>query len=182
MLKHNIKLAFRNFQKDKSTFLINLIGLSSGLACAFLIGLWVNDEINFDKFHENDKQLFQVFENQISEGVISTISYNAGHLPSALKEEFPEVKYSVEMASVGDYILSVENRKLKGKGSFVGTDFFNAFSFPFFLGKKESILVNKNSVVISESFADTQPRVTAGRFPLGVRVCDRKNHTSTGFV
>src|SRR5690606_4165717 len=59
MIRHNFILALRNFQRYKSSFLINLIGLSSGLACALLIYLWVNDELSVDKFHEKDSQLFQ---------------------------------------------------------------------------------------------------------------------------
>jgi len=60
MLKHQLKLIFRSFKKDKSTFLINLIGLSTGLACAIFIFLWVSDEISIDKFHEKDANLYQV--------------------------------------------------------------------------------------------------------------------------
>ncbi len=54
MIRHNFLLTFRNFKRYKITFLINLIGLSSGLACALLIYLWVNEELSVDKFHEND--------------------------------------------------------------------------------------------------------------------------------
>jgi len=63
MLKHNLLLIYRSFKRDKSSFVINLIGLSSGLACALLIFFWVNDELSVDRFFENDKQLFQVMQN-----------------------------------------------------------------------------------------------------------------------
>ena len=58
MWTHNLKLAFRNSIRDKSTFLINLIGLSTGLACTILIALWVMDEWQVDKFHEKEGQLY----------------------------------------------------------------------------------------------------------------------------
>ena len=64
MLKHAITLAVRNFRRHKSSFIINLIGLSTGLACALLIFLWVNDELKMDKFHANDDRLFRVMEHQ----------------------------------------------------------------------------------------------------------------------
>ena len=63
MLRHNFLLIFRNFRRFKSTFFINLIGLSSGLACALMIYLWVHDELSTDKFHENNSRLYQVFKN-----------------------------------------------------------------------------------------------------------------------
>ena len=50
MLRHVFLLAFRNFQRYKSTFVINLVGLSSGLACALLIYLWVHDELSVNTF------------------------------------------------------------------------------------------------------------------------------------
>ena len=64
MFKHSLLLTFRNFVKFKNSFFINLIGLSTGLACALMIYLWVNDELNFDRFHEKDSRLFQVMERQ----------------------------------------------------------------------------------------------------------------------
>ena len=56
MLKYYIILFFRNIRTDRNSFLINIIGLSIDLACAVMIYLWVYDEINMNKFHENKKQ------------------------------------------------------------------------------------------------------------------------------
>ena len=57
-------LLYRNFKRFKSTFLINLIGLSTGLACALLIYLWISDERSFDHYHALDGRLYQVLENR----------------------------------------------------------------------------------------------------------------------
>ena len=54
MFRHNLLLIYRNFKRYKSSFLINLTGLSTGLACTLLIYLWVNDELSVDKFHITD--------------------------------------------------------------------------------------------------------------------------------
>ena len=59
MLEHNLKLFFRSIKKHQGIFFINLLGLSTGLACVLLIALWVIDELKFDKFHQNDKELYQ---------------------------------------------------------------------------------------------------------------------------
>jgi len=63
MLRHNLILTFRKFKRNKTSFLINLIGLSTGLACALLIFLWVTDELQVDKFHEKDSRIYQVAIN-----------------------------------------------------------------------------------------------------------------------
>ncbi|HEX8529396.1 MAG TPA: hypothetical protein VF646_05215, partial [Cytophagales bacterium] len=57
-------LIYRSFLRYKGTFLINLISLSTGLACALLIYLWVNDELNVDRAHGSNPQLFQVMKNE----------------------------------------------------------------------------------------------------------------------
>ena len=57
MFRHNFLIAFRNLRRYKGSFLINLMGLSTGLATALLIYLWVNDELSIDKFHLNDRRL-----------------------------------------------------------------------------------------------------------------------------
>ena len=59
MLRHTLLLIYRNTLRFKSTFLINLIGLSSGLACTLLIYLWAADELSFDRYHANNERLFQ---------------------------------------------------------------------------------------------------------------------------
>jgi hypothetical protein len=64
MIKHNLLIIIRNFKRFKSTFLINLIGLSTGLACALLIYLWVTDELAVDKFHKKDDRLYQVMKTR----------------------------------------------------------------------------------------------------------------------
>jgi hypothetical protein len=84
MLRHNLLLIYRNFKKFKSTFFINLIGLSTGLACALLIFLWVKDELGVDKFHEKDSRLFEVIgidRNPDSPGVNN---FTAGILAEVL--------------------------------------------------------------------------------------------------
>ena len=64
MLRHYLLLIYRNFLRAKSYFLINMAGLSTGLACTLLIYLWVRDEFGVNKFHEKDAQLFEVMEHQ----------------------------------------------------------------------------------------------------------------------
>ena len=62
MFKNYLKTAWRNFIKDKQFSLLNLLGLSTGLACVLLIYLWVSDELSVDKFNANDSRLYQVMK------------------------------------------------------------------------------------------------------------------------
>ena len=155
MLRHNLLLAFRNFQRYKSSFFINLIGLSSGLACALLIFLWVNDELSIDKFHEQDSQLYQILENVQQAGDTITRQTTAGPTAEALAEEMPEVALAATatIARLTNATLSVNNNDLKAEGIYASTDYFNLFSYDLIQGNKVQVLSDKKSIVISESLA-----------------------------
>jgi len=155
MFRHNLLLIYRNFKRFKSTFFINLIGLSTGLASVLLIYLWVTDEINVDKFHKNDRRLFRVMVNNPRADVVETSTSTQAILAEALKEEIPEIEYSV--ASLGgpaiDVTLSMEDRHILAKGILAEKDFFTIFSFDLVQGDKNKVLSDKKGIVLSEATA-----------------------------
>ena len=153
MLRHNLLLSFRSFKKYKNSFFINLIGLSSGLACTMLIYLWVNDELSVDKFHEKGHRLYQVMEHQQYAEEIMTTTSTPGILSEALVEEFPEFEYAATASWVSSSTLSIDNLNVKGDGLHVGKDYFNIFTTPLIEGDPDQVLADKNSIVISEELA-----------------------------
>ncbi len=157
MLKHNILVIFRNFKRYKGTFFINLIGLSTGLACALLIYLWVSDELHVDKFNEKDSRLYQVMANFKSSEGINTVKITPAIMADAMKNEFPEVEYSTATNAFLFYakegMLTNGINHLKAKGMFASEDFFHVFSYHLIRGEVNSVLKNKNNIVISEAFA-----------------------------
>jgi putative ABC transport system permease protein len=64
MFSNQFKLIWRRLLKDRQFTILNLLGLSTGLACAFLIYLWVSDELHVDTFHQNNAHLYQVLANE----------------------------------------------------------------------------------------------------------------------
>lgn len=153
MLQHHLRLAIRNFKKFKSTFLINLFGLSTGLACAMLIHLWVMDELAMNKFHEKDARLFQVMEHQDYAADIMTTTSTPGLLAEALADEIPEIEYAATTTWTNEFTLSVDDDNFNATGYYVGKDYFNIFSFELIHGNPDYVLQDKNSIVISESLA-----------------------------
>ena len=158
MLRHNFILTIRNFKRYRTSFLINLIGLSTGLASALLIYLWVSDELKVDKFHEKDDRLYQVMRNFDRPNGIVTRDLTPTPLAEALAEEMPEVEYAV---SVNDFfswrskegILSNGDKQTEAKGLHASRDYFHVFSYDLIRGDKDKALVDKNSIVISEELA-----------------------------
>ncbi|MFC4874588.1 ABC transporter permease [Negadavirga shengliensis] len=157
MLRHNLLLIYRNFKRFKSTFFINLIGLSTGLACALLIFLWVRDELAVDRFHEKNSRIFQVMKNYTDSQGINTGENTPGLLARALAEEMPEVENAVSVFPPADYtfkgVLSLEDVHVKARSKFADKDFFQIFSYPLLQGDKEQVLSDPSSVVISEDLA-----------------------------
>jgi len=153
MIRHNLTVILRNFRKYKSTFLINLLGLSTGLACAVLIALWAMDEYRMDKFHALDSQLYRVMVNNELDGKIETSTSTQSILGDALKAEVPEIEIaSTTLGGVLDVTLSSESVHLMNKGALVDANFLGIFSYELVAGNKDA-LAHKKNIVLSESTA-----------------------------
>ena len=156
MFKHNLLLSYRGFLRYKSSFFINLIGLSSGLACTLLISLWVFDELQMDKFHAKSDRIYQVLENtHLADGIVTGES-TPDPLPEALAKEIPEVEYAAGVTPpewFGNFTLSYQNTFIKAKGQFAGKDYFNIFSYELKEGDPDQVLSTISSIVISEDLA-----------------------------
>ncbi|MEM6845676.1 MAG: ABC transporter permease [Bacteroidota bacterium] len=154
MLRHNLILTFRNFRRYKSTFLINLVGLSSGLACALLIFLWVQDELGMDKFHAKNAHLYQILTNQPSDDGIDTWEEGPAMLAEALLAEMPEIDYAVSSSgTLENLTLSYNDNHFSASMQFVDNNYFNIFSFDIVQGDRNQILTDKKAAVISEAMA-----------------------------
>ncbi len=153
MLKYNVIIFFRKISRYKNTFLINITGLSTGLACVLLITLWVVDELSTDRFHANGSHLFQVIEYSETDGTILTNPRTSGLVLENLVREFPEIEYGTSVRETDELSITFENIYLKAVGQYASEDFFEVFSFPLLEGDKSTILRNKNSIVLSKDLA-----------------------------
>src|SRR4051812_9707023 len=148
MFKTNLKIAWRNLFKDKQFTLLNVLGLSAGLACALLIFLWVSDELSYDKFLANDDRLYKLMEQRHYNGAIGYSEESSGRLSDAVKQTIPGVEYAAAVAPPGWFAqntLSVSDKNIKASGQYAEKDYFNIFSFPLIDGNRNNVLVNNNS-------------------------------------
>jgi hypothetical protein len=90
---HSLKFSYRTLRKSPQFTILNLAGLSIGLACVFLIGLWIYDEESTDHFHKNDQRLYQVMLNVKVVDKILTQPQTPGLLAPSFAKEMPEVEY-----------------------------------------------------------------------------------------
>src|ERR1700760_2302291 len=154
MFKNYIKIAWRNLVKDSQFTFLNVVGLSTGLACTLLIYLWVSDEWKMDRFNKKDSQLYQVMENRKQASGIWTAQSTSGLMADALATDMPEVQYAVNTARASDAILSVDNEKdIRADGRYAGKDFFMVFSYDLLQGDSNQVLVGRNSIALSDDMA-----------------------------
>ncbi|MEL6557045.1 MAG: FtsX-like permease family protein [Bacteroidota bacterium] len=158
MLKHHLLISFRSFLRYKGTFLINLFGLSSGLAAVLFIYLWVQDEMNINRFNEPDSQRHvQVIHSYPTSGTMYTNEkgFTPNPLYSTLPELFPEIDYSFPVKTHASYkgVLSAGDQHLRATYQFAGTGYFKVFPGDFIHGDKFSILEDKKSIAISKQLA-----------------------------
>src|SRR5580700_1664182 len=128
MFKNNLKIAWRNLMKDRQFTFLNLLGLSTGIACTLLIYLWVHDEYMFDKFHEKDSRLYQLMEHRNSGGQVTIADESSGLLGETIAAQNPEVEFAAAEAPASwfqKFTLSVDEKNLKATGQYVGKDYFN---------------------------------------------------------
>jgi ABC-type antimicrobial peptide transport system permease subunit len=157
MLKNHLKIAWRNLKRNPMFSLVNILGLSTGLAGAFLIYFWVSDELLVDKFHANDERLFQVMQKSTENGEIRIHESTQGPLAEALEKDLPEVQKAITLMNLGKLGASVsfrnEDNLFKSEGLFAETTFFEVFTFPMVYGSPSKALLDKDAIVISENFA-----------------------------
>ncbi|MEQ8685308.1 MAG: FtsX-like permease family protein [Imperialibacter sp.] len=153
MFQHNLTLTFRNFQKHKSQFLINLAGLSTGLTCVLFIYLWVTDEVSTDHFHKKGDRLYQIMSNHTDASGVSTWKGVPGLLLEEIQATIPEAESTTAFTDPHEYTLSVGDVYFKANGRFASQDFFDVFSYQLAEGNGKTALADKSGILISRSLA-----------------------------
>lgn len=136
--------------------MINLTGLSSGLACALFIYLWIADEWQVDRFHQTDALLYQVMENTHTDNGIVTSRSTPDLLAENIEKEFPEIAHAV-VATPNEWNITVTletgQHHVKPQATFASPAYFTLFSFPIVAGASQQPLADPLSAVISASLA-----------------------------
>ena len=155
MIKNYFKIGWRNLRKNKVFSVINILGLSLGMAACLLILQYVNFELSYDHFNKNASDVYRVVNDRYQNNKLiqhGTITYSA--VSKAMKDDFPEVLNYTRILPGGDQIMIYKDKKIpKERSLFVDNAFFSMFSYPVLAGDLKSALKEVNTVVISETLA-----------------------------
>src|SRR6187549_1153048 len=119
MLKNYVTIAFRNLLKNKAISFINIFGLASGMACALLIILFINDELSFDRFNKDPERIFRVVKDFVNEdGSKLPDATTPPALAPAMQKEIPEIERTVRIFSNwgSKYLLKYGDKKFYEEG------------------------------------------------------------------
>jgi putative ABC transport system permease protein len=152
MIKNYFKTARRNLWKNKMHSFINIAGLSFGMTVAILIGLWIHDEVSFNKNFKNHNRIAQVIQNVANNGEMQTWMNVPYPLAEELRKNYGSDFKHIAMAfSIGGHLLSLDEKKLKKEGGYFEKEAPELFSLEMVRGNNS--LDDPSSLLLSESAA-----------------------------
>ncbi|GAB3789144.1 ABC transporter permease [Spirosoma horti] len=153
MLQNHLKIAFRTLGKHKGYSAINIGGLAAGMAVAMLIGLWVYDELSFNRYHRNYNRIAQVMQNRTEHGEIKSTKQLPYPLVHELKTNYKDsFKRIVTSTDLGDKVLSSGDRKVAKRGVYIDKEAPEMFTLNMLRGSWAG-LKEQQSILLSESTA-----------------------------
>ena len=177
MIKNYLKVAWRNVARNRAHTFINVAGLSVGMAVAILIGLWIYDELSFDKDFENYDHIVQVMQHYSYNGDIGTQNSMPMPLGAQLRQDYKsDLKYVVLSSWTLDHTISWGDKKLTEQGNYMQAEAPELLSLKMLKGTR-SVLKDPSSVIISKKLAGSlfgkaepinRPLLIDGRFNVKV--------------
>lgn len=157
-----IKFAWRNLWKNKGYATINITGLAIGMTAVLLIGIWVQNQFQFDNFYSNKDNLYRLWNKYEDEGEISMQKSTSGKAAPALEADFPEVEHTARVFWPSNRLLSFNDKKIKSSGTEVDPSFLQMFDIKILKGNSHQALKGQSNIVLTESlaqkiFGDTDP-------------------------
>lgn len=152
MLKSYFKIGWRNLLRDKGYSFLNIGGLGLGIALAMIIGLWVNDELSFNKTHRNYNDIAVVLQNMTTDGRINTWSNQSYRLGQTLRDDYVNYFEHVVMSYPRNIILANGDRTFTVNGSFMDAGAPEMLSLKILKGTSKG-LEDPTSILLSSTVA-----------------------------
>jgi hypothetical protein len=163
MIRNFVKIAIRNITRSKGYSIINIAGLAVGMGVTMLIGMWVYDEVSFNKYHSNYDRIGEVYTHfKINGEEVTTAPTGAGPLGAELRANYKDdFKHVVRMWWESAHTLSIGDQKVSQYGTFMDGDVIEMLTFNMLRGDWTA-LKEPASIVLSKSaatalFGETDP-------------------------
>lgn len=155
MIKNYLKIAFRNLSRSKGYSAINIGGLAVGMAVAILIGLWVHDELSFDKYHRNYDRIAQVMQHANFNGKVETQVSMPAVMGAELRSKYgSNFKYVVQSSWTGSHLLTVGDKNISKTGNYFEPEAPEMLTLKMLKGSRAG-LKDPYSIMLSASAAES---------------------------
>src|SRR6478735_6412234 len=154
MFKNYFKTAWRNLMKNKVFSLINITGLSIGIAACLLILQYVSFQLSFDRFNAKAADIYRITNDRYQNGKLiqhGTITYSA--IGKAMQDDFPEVINHARVRPQYGIVINGDNKIGDQQGYAVDNSFLDMFSYQLIAGNKTTPLTEPYSLVLSKTLA-----------------------------
>jgi putative ABC transport system permease protein len=155
MLKSYIRIALRNLRKNKIYSVINIAGLAVGLAVFWLMGLYIADELSYDRASVNADRIYRVVQSGAWSGGSFKLAITPPPFAPALKRDYPEIEAAARIDQEGGATLVNGDKKIEaGDMFFADNDFLTIFRLPFLYGDPINALARPNTIVLTRTLAE----------------------------
>jgi predicted permease len=183
MFRNYFKTAWRNLWKNKTYSFLNIFGLAIGIACAGLIFLWVEDEVNYDNFNIKKDRLYYVRVNQKYDAYVFTHGSTPGVLAPAMQAEMPGVANTCRVTEgTPSLLFSIGDKSVYATGKFAEPSLFSMFTLPFVEGDAKNAFSQLHSLVITEKTAKKFFGNTKNVVGKTVRFENKQDYVITGVL
>lgn len=152
MFRNYLTIAIRNLLRQKGFSIINILGLSVGMACAILIFLWVIHELSYNRFNEKADRLFRLVQTQHYTTGPLTTTCMPGLIAGDLREEIPEVINSFMYYEITG-IVSYKDQVFEEKIRLADSCLWDMFTFTYLKGDPDRYFSDLNSAVLTDKIA-----------------------------
>ncbi len=154
MLKNFIKHSFRSFKRQRSYIIINILGLTIGIACSLLIALYVLYEASYDRFNVKRDRIYRLVINGKIGGQEVIGSYTPSVMGPTMAKDYPEIEACLRLNNWGATVVEYNNQSFTDDNVVeADSSFFDIFSIPLVKGDISNLLNAPHRAVISESTA-----------------------------
>lgn len=153
MFRNYLKIAWRNLLKNKAFTIINIAGLTIGMASAALILLWVQNELSFDRFHQKEDRLYLTYNRAVFDGKLWCWPTTPKIMAPTMKAGYPQIEDAARVTN-NNFLFSIGDKHITASGNFTDPGFLNMFSFPLVKGDAKTALNSIYSVVVTQKMAN----------------------------
>jgi putative ABC transport system permease protein len=182
MFKNFFKTTIRSLLRNKGYSFLNIFGLAIGIACAGLIFLWVQDEVNWDQFNTKKDSLYRIRENQKYDTYVATFGSTPAPMGPAMQQEIPGVANTCRIIGYNTKLITIGNKSMYAFPNYADASLFRMFTFPFVQGNARTAFTQLYSMVVTQSTAKKFFGDEKNIVGKTVRVDNKQDYVITGVI